>query len=923
MSHVHGWVRNPFNSGDGWGSGAPPKRVPVSELLGTIELADTPVGPLSNWEPSLKAVTGLMFESRFPMFVAWGEDLTFLYNDSYAPILGKKHPAAFGAKFEDIWSEIWDDIFPLIKSAMNGVSTYSEDLPLIMNRSGYEEQSWFTFSYSPIRDDTGAVRGMFCAASETTARVLLQQRQAFHLALEEKLRNIGDPLDVMSVSAETVGRALDIARVGYAIVHEDQEHLSVERDWTDGRIQSVVGEYRLNDFGADVIADLKRGRVISIDDVLQDARVGPAASAYLGVETRTTLAVPLIKDGRFHAMFFLHHPDPHRWTDNEIALATEVAERTWSAVERARAEAERTHYTQRLGFLDALGKATVDLQNADTILAVITRMLGQHLGASSCAYADMDEDENGFTIRGDWAAPGAQHITGRYRLKDFGKLAVSELSAGRPLIINDNLKEIDPDEAATFQAIGISATICMPLVKDGRLTALMAVHHSTPHRWTSHELALVREVTERSWAHIERVRSEAELLASQIALKQANETLEAAVKERTAELMAAEESLRQAQKMEAVGQLTGGLAHDFNNLLAGMLGSLEAIRSRLTQGRMSDIDRYLTAAIGAGKRGASLTQRMLAFSRRQTLAPKPTDVNRLVQSMEELIRRSVGPSVTVEVVHAADAWPALVDEGQLENALLNLCINGRDAMPNGGVLCIETKNHCIDRRAGLDLGLVEGEYVSVSVRDTGMGMDADTISRAFDPFFTTKPIGEGTGLGLSMVWGFAGQSGGTARITSEPGEGTQVSIYVPRFIGAVEEEVSTPAQGLPEVAKSQVVLLVDDEPLIRMVTAEHLEDLGYVVMEAGDARSAIKVLENERTIDLLLTDVGLPHGMNGRQLADIARERRPDLPVLFITGYAENAVLDHGQLLPKMEILTKPFDIDVLARRVKAAIDGK
>ena len=901
---------------------SPPSRMLVSDILDTIDWQATPIGAPSDWEPALKAVAALMFDSRFPMFLAWGDELTFLYNDAYAPILGKKHPAAFGTRFHDIWSEIWDDIFPLIQSAMRGVSTYSEDLPLIMNRTGYDERSWFTFSYSPIRDETGAVRGMFCAASETTASVLLQQRQSFHLALEERLRHIGDPLEVMAAATETVGRTLGVARVGYAVVHEDQRYLSVEHDWIDGRIESVVGHYLLDDYGPEVVAELKRGQTVIIDDINRDSRVIDKSVAYQTLETRAILAVPLIKDGRFKALFFLHQPDPHRWTDNEVATATEVAERTWSAVERATAEAERARYTQRLDFLDALGKETASLQSADAILDTITRHLGRHLGASSCAYADMDDDEDGFTIRGDWAKPGAQHITGRYRLKDFGQLAVTELSAGRPLVINDNLKEIAPEEAATFQAIGISATICMPLVKDGKLTALMAVHHATPHQWTSHELALVREVTERSWAHIERVRSEAELLASQAALQQANERLEAAVMERTAELMAAEESLRQAQKMEAVGQLTGGLAHDFNNLLAGMLGSLEAIRSRLAQGRLSDIDRYLTAAIGAGKRGASLTQRMLAFSRRQTLAPKPTDVNRLVASMEELIRRSVGPSVAVEVVQAADAWPALVDEGQLENALLNLCINGRDAMPHGGVLTIETNNHWIDRRAASHLGLSEGEYISVSVKDSGTGMDADTLARAFDPFFTTKPIGEGTGLGLSMVWGFAGQSGGTAQITSELGAGTVVSIYVPRFIGAVEEEVSTDADSLAKIAQSHVVLLVDDEPLIRMVTAEHLEDLGYSVLEAGDARAAIKVLETEETIDLLLTDVGLPNGMNGRQLADIAREKRPELPVMFITGYAESAVLNHGDLLPKMEILTKPFEMDVLARRVKASIEG-
>jgi signal transduction histidine kinase/ActR/RegA family two-component response regulator len=895
--------------------------IKVADLLTKVDFSSTPIGPSEGWDRSLKAVTALMFDSQFPMFVAWGDDLTFLYNDAYAEILGNKHPAALGARFRDIWSEIWDDISPLIDKAMMGVATFSQDLPLVMNRAGYDELSWFTFSYSPVRDEYGDVRGMFCAVTETTERVMLQQRQAFHLALEETLRDIGDPVAVMAAASAALGQALDIARVGYGEMDEAEEHVIVESDWTDGRIASVAGTYRMDDFGPPIIKELKAGRVMCVDDVDRDPRVGSMAAAFHAIGSQTVLAVPLIKEGRFRAMLFLHHPVPHRWTPYEIALATEVAERTWSAVERAKSEAEKRRYTERLHFLDVLGKATASLGSADGILATTTRMLGEYLGVSSCAYADMDADQDGFTIRGDWASPGAMHITGRYGLRDFGELAVTELSAGRPLVINDNTREIAPHEAKTFQDIGIAATICMPLVKGGKLTALMAVHHRSPHRWTPYELALVQEVTDRSWAHIERVRSDAELLVSQAELRRANESLEATVAERTGELMAAEESLRHAQKMEAVGQLTGGLAHDFNNLLAGILGSLEVMRSRLVQGRVTDIDRYLTAAAGAAKRGASLTQRMLAFSRRQTLAPKPTDVNRLISSMEELVRGSVGPAIATEVMPASDAWPTLVDSGQLENALLNLCINGRDAMPDGGRLTIETANRSIDARMALALGLSSGQYVSVSVSDTGIGMSPETVSRAFDPFFTTKPLGEGTGLGLSMVWGFAGQSGGSVRISSEMGTGTTVSIYLPRFEGEAEVDEPIEANTSPQTESSQTILLVDDEHLIRMVTAEYLQELGYVVVEAANAREAIELLDAHQNFDLLLTDVGLPHGMNGRQLADVVRERLANVPILFITGYAENAVLNHGHLLDRMEVMTKPFDMDALARRVRDLIE--
>ncbi|WP_312412874.1 response regulator [Shinella sp.] len=416
---------------------------------------------------------------------------------------------------------------------------------------------------------------------------------------------------------------------------------------------------------------------------------------------------------------------------------------------------------------------------------------------------------------------------------------------------------------------------------------------------------------------------EAERDRALVALRALNDTLEQRVEERTAALMQTEAALRQAQKMEAVGQLTGGLAHDFNNILAGVSGSLDLMKTRLTQGRIAEIDRYITGAQGAVKRAAALTQRLLAFSRRQTLDPKPSDINRVVAGMQDLITRSVGPAVAVETVAAGGLWTAFVDVGQLENALLNLCINARDAMPDGGRLTIETGNRWLDERTASQRGVPPGQYVSLCVSDTGSGMSADVVARAFDPFFTTKPIGQGTGLGLSMVYGFAGQSGGAVRIYSEVGKGTMICIYLPRHAGDQQEE-EPPVENDPISASDTLgtILVVDDEPLVRMVAVEILEDLGYVVLEAGDGPSALKILQSRPEICLLVTDVGLPNGMNGRQLADVVRETRPELNVLFVTGYAENAVLNHGHLDRGMQVVTKPFSSETLARRVKDLIGG-
>jgi len=402
-----------------------------------------------------------------------------------------------------------------------------------------------------------------------------------------------------------------------------------------------------------------------------------------------------------------------------------------------------------------------------------------------------------------------------------------------------------------------------------------------------------------------------------------NATLEQQVQQRTGELMAAEEALRQSQKMEAVGQLTGGIAHDFNNLLAGITGSLELAERRIAQGRVDEAGRYLGAAQGAAKRATALTHRLLAFSRRQTLDPKATDVNRLVVGMDDMIRRTMGPQIAVEVVAAAGLWATLVDPNQLENALLNLCINARDAMPDGGKLTIETANRWMDERAAREREIPPGQYISMCVSDNGAGMPPEVVAKAFDPFFTTKPIGQGTGLGLSMIYGFTRQSGGQTRIYSEVGQGTMVCLYLPRHLGDVVEQGVQAEPSAPALeAAGQTVLVVDDEPLIRLLVVEVLEELGFTAIEAGDGPSGLKILQSDARLDLLITDVGLPGGMNGRQMADAARETRPDLKVLFITGYAENAVVGHGHLEHGMHVMTKPFALEQLTERIKALIEA-
>jgi PAS domain S-box-containing protein len=383
-----------------------------------------------------------------------------------------------------------------------------------------------------------------------------------------------------------------------------------------------------------------------------------------------------------------------------------------------------------------------------------------------------------------------------------------------------------------------------------------------------------------------------------------------------------EDQLRQAQKMEAVGQLTGGIAHDFNNLLTGIVGALDLLQTRIAQGRTENIQRYTNAAMDSANRAAALTHRLLAFARRQPLDPKPVDANRLVGSMQELLRSTLSESIELDYARADDLWLTLCDPHQLESAILNLVINARDAMPNGGRVTIGTGNASLDSaQAGRHRDADPGLYVVISVSDTGSGMPADVIAQAFDPFFTTKPIGQGTGLGLSMVYGFAKQSEGHVRIDSTVGEGTTVKIYLPCFQG--EAELEGAALAPLDSARSEAgetVLVVEDEPVVRALILEVLQELGYRTVEAADGPAGLKAIETKERIDLLVTDVGLP-GLNGRQLAEYARSKRPELKVLFITGYAESATTMSGFLLPGMEMIAKPFSVDALASRIRRMIE--
>jgi PAS domain S-box-containing protein len=653
----------------------------LAQQIRSFDWRQTSLGEPSSWSPTLGAMVQLLLASSQPMFLIWGPDRTWIYNDAMVAIMGRKHPWALGQSIREVWSEAWAILGPLVDRAFGGEPIHQTGFLLPLDRRGSVEDAYFNFSYTPLPHPHGHVEGLLGVCTETTSTIATNQHELASALQERDL--------IFEMSPDLIAVAT-----------------------FDGMLKSI----------------------------------NPAWSKRLG-RTNEFLTT--------HPFSDIIHPD-------------------------------------------------------------------------------------------DLAETGA---------------VVAELIAGRP---------VHQFRVRLLTADGTPLSFAW--------SALPGVEPGTFY-------TTGRDITEE----IENAQA----------------------------LSQAQEALRQAQKMEAVGQLTGGIAHDFNNIIAGLSGSLEVMTTRLAQGRISEVERYLTAASAATRRAASMTQRLLAFSRRQTLDPKPSNLNSLVEGMLELINRSVGPTIEVETVGTAGLWTTFVDPSQLESSLLNLCINARDAMPDGGKITIETANRWMDDRAARERGLKPGQYVSLCVSDTGTGMPKDVIERAFDPFFTTKPIGQGTGLGLSMVHGFAGQSGGTVRIYSEIDQGTMVCIYLPRHIG---DDARSAAEELePEVPRPQgqpVIVLVDDEPLVRMVAAEHLQELGYTVFEAGDAQEALQLIEGLAEIDLLITDVGLPHGMNGRQLAEAVRSKRPELEVLFITGYAENAVLNHGHLDHGMHMMSKPFQLEAFARKV-------
>ncbi|UVW30073.1 PAS domain S-box protein [Massilia sp. H6] len=799
----------------------------MAALFRAHDWSASPLGPVEEWPQSLKTVVGMMLVSEQPSFLAWGPERTLLYNDRYVEILASKHPA-LGKDFLEVWHEIRSDLVPLVEQAYRGEPLYWDDIELLMERNGYVEETHFSFSYTPVRDESGRVAGLFCACIETTKQVFAKRKQALDIAArqraEQDLRELNNTLETQVVerTAER-DRMWETSPDLMLVIDFNGYYRRVNPAWTvllGYATEELVGRHS-NEF------------VIQADHAMTAETFEKAASG-----GRPTI------ENRYR-----HKNGSIRWISWTAAPANNMIYATGRDItgekEREADLATRTAERDRLWNLsqDMLARANYE-GRMSTVSPAWTQVLG-------------------------WSE--TELLT-----RSYGEFMHPE------------------DMAPTLEAIARMAETHQPARFENRIA-------TKDGHWKYIEWTVTPELDGANFIAVGRDLS--------------------VNKAREAELEAARGALRQSQKMEAVGQLTGGLAHDFNNLLASISGGLQVLKLKLQRGQYSGLEHYVDIAESSVRRAASLTQRLLAFSRRQTLDPKPTDVNRLIASMEELVRRSAGPMVELAVVKAPDLWLTKVDSSQLENALLNLCINARDAMmPGGGKLILGTTNKLVDQRSN-DGDLPPGQYVTLWVSDTGTGMSPTVMERIFDPFYTTKPLGEGTGLGLSMVYGFVRQSGGQVRVESEVGAGTTMTIYLPRYVGQALADEPVEAFSV-ESGQGETVLLIEDERALRDIIEEVLHDAGYRVLTAQDGRTGLQILNSKTRIDLLATDVGLPGGLNGRQVADAARVQRPGLKVLFITGYADTAAVGNGQLDAGMEVLTKPFEISALARKVRALIDA-
>jgi PAS domain S-box-containing protein len=924
------------------------------DLYQEFDWTSTALGHRTDWSASLELALEIVLASAFPMALRWGREFTLLYNDAYRPILGDKHPWALGRPARDAWSEVWPQIEPVHMAILEAraPSVFAEDVLMNIQRNGSQwEDARFTLGYSPIKDPTSptGVGGVFVTAIETTERFTAEralksseERYALALAAATAIGTwdwdiVNDIVVSDAVFAEQYSIAADRAKAGVPLatfvdgIHpDDRERVAAAINASIAQHRDYESEYRVQKSDGSISWVFARGRChydetgkpirfpgATVD--ITDRKTAEAELARSEAEFRTfSQAVPnhvwaSPPDGRLNwfndRVYEYSGQEPGTLDgDNWVAMVhpndQQAASESWAAsiasggtyqteFRLKRADGSyRWHLARALPIRDDVGRiirwigTNTDIQDQKASSAALKRLnatLEERVARQAAERDRLWQTSQDLLV-----------VVNRRGIFTAANPAWTSVLGWQPeeVVGQSHLRFVHPDDQPAGRDI-------LKQALDGPIRAFenRCVHKDGGVRWISWVA---------SWDD------------GLIYATGRNITAEKAA---AAELASTQEALRQSQKMEAVGQLTGGIAHDFNNMLSVVMGSLELLGRRLSEDDERS-HRYVGAATEGARRAALLTQRLLAFSRQQPLQPEAVDPNKLVAGMSDLLRHSLGTDVRLETVLAGGLWRTHADPNQLENIIVNLAINARDAMPDGGRLTIETQNaHLDERYTSTIAGLKSGQYVLIAVTDTGSGMAPDVLEKAFEPFFTTKAVGKGTGLGLSQVYGFVRQSGGHVRIYTEIGQGTTIKIYLPRLVDSNDTaDIKSDLKPLARGEIGEVVLVVEDEPAVRAFSVEALTELGYQVLEADGASAALRLIDAHPEIMLLFSDVVMPE-MNGARLAEEARRRRPDLKILFTTGYTRDAIVHNGVLDPGVALIGKPYTLEALATKLRAVIE--
>ena len=864
----------------------------MGERIRSFDWSSTPLGDPVCWPQSLRSAVSICLHSSFPTAIYWGDDLCLLYNDAWAPIPADRHPAVLGRPAREVWAGIWDVVGPQLETAVKnaeGVSAY--DQKLMLERNSTLHETFWNYSFTPIRGENGLIGGVLNQGHEVTGRILAERRKVGELVRQRK----------MFEQAPGFITILTGPQHRFEFVNQSYIQLFGEREYIGKTIDEAFPELAGQGFyeWLDMVYQTGHRLVQHRTPIQLKHPDAPSEERFLDF-----IYEPLLDESGQITGIFCEGFDV---TDAHISRA--ALEASESALR------EQTHTLETLNRVNAELAVDLDMKRlVQTVTDAGREMTGAQIGAYFHNIAGDNFDL--FTLSGAPASAFA-HFPGPRATPIFAPTFLNQgVMRSDDILLDSRYGLTGPHYGLPAGHIPVRSYLAVSVVsRSGEVLGGLFYGHPETGRFTQRHEKLMSALAAQAAIAIDNAK-----LFQQV--QSANETLEQRVEARSRELSVAHAALRQTQKMDAIGQLTGGIAHDFNNLLAGIIGSLEMIGRRVSNGRMEGLEKYVGAAQDSANRAATLTQRLLAFSRRQTLDPKPTDVNRLVSGVEQFISTMIGPSINIKVAADKGLWPIKIDASQLENSIIHLTINARDAMPDGGEITIETSN--IEHGSAAISGepLPDGEFVLINVSDSGTGIPPDILEKIFDPFFTTKPVGQGTGLGLSMIHGFVNQSGGRVSARSSVGAGTTISLYLPRHIGHVEDDASEPLseiQGAGEVR----IMVIDDEPNIRMLMCDALREHGYSVSEAEDGPSGLRVLQSLDAVHFLVTDVGLPGGMNGRQVADAARSIIPNLKVLFVTGYAENAAVDGESLEGGMAVLIKPFTLDELTAKVNQMLGGE